>query len=115
MKKNTNRVAKLLVTTAEDGRISVASDTGTSMVCSEDTQQKEQTKFISVKEACEITGLSRWTISDMLRQKDEKGNYLIIWIKFGKAQSSPVRIDKASFMAYLESMTAHPEEEVVKS
>ena len=106
---------KPLLTVAEDGSIFVASNGSISTVCSQETRQNGQPEYISIEQACEITGFSRWTISRWLKQKDKKGNYRILWIKLGTARCSRVRIDKVSFMAYLESKTVHPQEEEVKS
>ena len=78
--------------------------------------ENTELKFITIKEACEILKFSRWTITRMLRMKDANGNYLIRWSKHGNANSSPVRIDKASFRAFLESKVqqAGKEKEVEK-
>ena len=68
------------------------------------SSEQEDPKYITINQACEIAGVSRWTVTGWLKKMDDNGNYLIRWIKLGSAQCSPVRIDKASFMAYLESM-----------
>ena len=75
-------------------------------VASVETQVPAQ---LTIKEACAEFKVSRWTIARWLRQKDANGNYLIVWFKIGKAKSSIVRIDRASFMAFFESMTVKAE------
>ena len=65
--------------------------------------EKDALELITIKEACEKAKSSRWTISRWLKQKNADGNYIIRWFKLGSAQTSPVRIDKASFEAFFES------------
>lgn len=72
-------------------------------------------ELITIKGACKLAQVSRWTIYRWLRMTDDEGNYLIRWGKHGKSKNSPVRIDKASFIAFLESQTVHPQEEEVES
>ena len=60
-------------------------------------------EYLTIKDACRITKVSRWTITKMLKMTDAKGNYLIRWSKLGRL----VRIDKASFCAFLESYDQH--------
>ena len=95
--------AKLLKAAASDG---TASEPTAS------SEKQKEREYITKDEAKVIAKVSIWTISRWLKLKDKNDNYLILWIKLGTAQSSPVRIDKASFMAYLESKTVHPQEEV---
>ena len=61
-------------------------------------------KFITVEEACEIAHVERWKIAEWLNLKDEKKKPLIRSFKLGSSRNSRVRIDKASFIAFLESM-----------
>jgi hypothetical protein len=61
-------------------------------------------EYITYPEACEIAKVSRWKIMRWTKLPDSG----IIVIKLGSAQSSPVRIVKASFMAFLASMTVKP-------
>ena len=63
----------------------------------------DESEWIPIKEACKITNFSRWTISRWLRMKDSDGNYLIRWSKSGPSKNSPVRINRASFKAFLET------------
>lgn len=65
--------------------------------------EKDALELITIKTACDIAKTSRWTISRWLKLKNADGNYIIRWFKLGPAQTSPVRIDKASFMAFVES------------
>ena len=66
-------------------------------------EQKESIEFITIDEAGELIKLSRWSIMRRLRLKDEAGNYIIRWHKLGKGRNAPVRINRASFIAFLES------------
>ncbi len=68
-------------------------------------------KYITIKDACEITKFSRWTVSRWLRMTDSNGNYLIRWSKNGPSKNSPVRINEASFMAFLETKEQHAKKE----
>lgn len=61
-------------------------------------------KFITVKEACEIAHVKRWKLAEWLELKDEDGMPLIRYFKLGSSRNSRVRIDKASFIAFLETM-----------
>ena len=62
---------------------------------------KQETEYVTIKEACEIAKVSRWTIRRWTKLPDNG----IIVIKLGTAKSSPVRIEKESFMAFLASRT----------
>lgn len=68
-------------------------------------------EYIKKEQAARIAQVSLWTISRWLKKKDEKGNHLIVWIKTGKSTNAPVRINKASFLAYLESMVKYAKKE----
>ena len=95
------------------GRLNQAAQSNLKAAHREDSDK--DLEFLTIDEACELSKLSRWSIYRLLRKTDSGGNYLIRWSKLGPSKNSPVRIDKASFMAYIESMTVHPEEEVVES
>ena len=56
-------------------------------------------EYITYAEACEIAKVSRWTVRRWTKIPDCG----IIVIKLGSSPSSPVRIDKASFIAFLAS------------
>jgi len=56
-------------------------------------------EYITYDEACEIAKVSRWTVRRWTKIPDCG----IIVIKLGSSPSSPVRIDKASFIAFLAS------------
>ena len=62
---------------------------------------KQETEYVTIKEACEIAKVSRWTIRRWTKLPDNG----IIVVKLGTAKSSPVRIEKDSFMAFLTSKT----------
>lgn len=68
-------------------------------------------EFLTIDEACELSKLSRWSIYRLLRKTDADGNYLIRWSKLGSSRNSPVRIDKASFMAFLETKVQYAHKE----
>lgn len=78
-------------------------------------EQKENIEFITIEEAGELIKLSRWSIMRRLRLKDEDGNYIIRWHKLGKSRNAPVRIAKASFIAFLESQVQYTEDASVTS
>lgn len=64
MNEKKNRVAGLLLTPTEDGSILVASNGSSSMMQSPGTRHNDgYPEYITIKQACEITGYSRWTIS----------------------------------------------------
>lgn len=65
---------------------------------------EEALEFLTIKGACELAMVSRWTVARWLRLKDANGNYLIRWNKLGKSRTAPVRINRASFIAFLESL-----------
>ena len=67
-------------------------------------------KFITIKEACEIAHVERWKLADWLKLKDENGKSLIRSFKLGSSKNSRVRIDKASFLAFLESKIRQTED-----
>lgn len=64
-------------------------------------------EYITTEEACVIAKVKRWTILRWRKQKDSNGEYVIRWIKIGESSNSLVRIDKASFIAFLESKEQH--------
>lgn len=111
MNKN---ITRFFLTTNEDGSLSIVGD-GTASKPTDSSGKQEESEYITKEDAKAIAKVSIWTISRWLKQKDKNGNYLIRWIKLGTAQCSPVRIDKASFKAYLESKTVQPKEEVMES
>ena len=77
----------------------------------ESTNDSSSPEYIKKEQAAKIAQVSLWTISRWLKKKDEKGNHLIVWIKTGKSTNAPVRINKASFLAYLESMVKYAKKE----
>ena len=62
---------------------------------------KQETEYLTIEEACKIAKISSWTIRRWTKLPDNG----IIVIKLGTAKSSPVRIEKESFMAFLASRT----------
>lgn len=66
---------------------------------------KQETEYLTMEEACKIAKVSRWTIRRWTKRPDSG----IIVIKLGSSPSSPVRIDKASFMAFLASKAVKAE------
>ena len=72
-------------------------------------------EFLTIKGACELAMVSRWTVARWLRLKDAEGNYIIRWHKLGKSRNAPVRIAKASFIAFLESQVQYAEDVSVTS
>ena len=74
-------------------------------------KSKEEKKLLKIKEACEIASVSRWTIARWLQLKDDEGNYIIRWHKIGNAKKGRIRIDNASFTAFLDSMMVKPNAE----
>lgn len=60
-------------------------------------------KFITIEEACEKAHIKRWKLAEWLKLKDENGKPLIRSFKLGSSKNSRVRIDEASFNAFLES------------
>lgn len=67
-------------------------------------------KFITIEEACEIAHVKRWKLAEWLKLKDENGKALIRSFKIGSSRNSRVRIDKASFIAFLESKIRQAED-----
>ena len=67
-------------------------------------------KFITIEEACEIAHIKRWKLAEWLKLKDENGKLLIRSFKIGSSGNSRVRIDKASFIAFLESKIRQSED-----
>lgn len=67
-------------------------------------------KFITVKEACEIAHVKRWKLAEWLDLKDKNKKPLIRSFKIGTSRNGRVRIDKASFIAFLESMIRQAED-----
>jgi len=55
--------------------------------------------YITYNEASEIAKVSRWTVRRWTKLPDNG----IMVIKLGPSRSSPVRIEKASFLAFLAS------------
>ncbi len=68
-------------------------------------------EFLTTDEASEMAKVSRWTIYRWRMLKDADGGYLIRWSKLGSGKNSPVRIDKESFMAFLESKVQYANKE----
>lgn len=64
-------------------------------------------EYLTIKEACAIAKVTRWTIYRWLRIEDANGEYVICWCKHGTGNRGPVRIHKASFIAFLESKVQH--------
>ncbi len=62
------------------------------------SQADQQVELLTMKRACEITQLSRWTISKLIKRG------LIRAVKLGSAKSSPVRIYEDSLRSYLTSI-----------
>ena len=60
-------------------------------------------KFITIAEACEIAHVKRWKLAEWLRLKDENGKLRIRSFKIGSSKNGRVRIDEASFKAFIES------------
>ena len=67
-------------------------------------------EFITIKDACKIAKVQRWKISEWLMLKDENGRPLIRSFKIGSSKNSRVRIDKASFISFLESKIRQAED-----
>ena len=67
------------------------------------SQQSNEDELLTLAEACTLSKVSRWTVARWLRLKDANGNYIIRWHKLGKSRTAPVRINRASFIAFLES------------
>lgn len=66
-------------------------------------RENDLIKFITITEACEIAHVKRWKLAEWLKLKDENGIPLIRYFKIGSSKNGRVRIDKASFIAFLES------------
>ena len=66
--------------------------------------------FITIKEAGKIAHVERWKISKWLNMKDKNNKPLIRSFKLGSSRNSRVRIDKASFIAFLESKLQQSED-----
>jgi len=79
------------------------------------SEQNDTITFITIEEASELIKLSRWSIMRRLRLKDEAGNYIIRWHKLGKSRNAPVRINRASFIAFLESQEQYAENAPINS
>ena len=62
------------------------------------SQADQQVELLTMKRACEITQLSRWTISKLIKRG------LIRAVKLGSAKSSPVRSYEDSLRSYLTSI-----------
>ena len=60
-------------------------------------------KFITIAEACEIAHIKRWKLAEWLKLKDENGKLRIRSFKIGSSKNGRVRIDEASFKAFIES------------
>ena len=60
---------------------------------------KQETEYLTMEEACKIAKVSRWTIRRWTKRPDSG----IIVIKLGSSKPSPIRIGKASFLAFLAS------------
>lgn len=60
-------------------------------------------EYLTVDEACKMAKVSRWTIYRWRMMKDSNGEYLFRWSKLSSGKNSPVRIDKASYIAFLET------------
>lgn len=98
MNDTKTRAVKPLLMVAEDGSIIVSSNSCSSTVYSQRARKNDEyPEYISIKQACEITGYSRWTISRWIKAG------LIRASKNGKARSGRVRIVKASLYALLDS------------
>lgn len=69
---------------------------------------KSKTLYISTEQACEIAMIARWKVAEWRKMKGPDGNYRFRWFKLGKARNGRVRIEKASFLAFLKSMEAKP-------
>ena len=76
---------------------------------------EEALELLTIKGACELAMVSRWTVARWLRLKDDDGNYIIRWHKLGKSRTALVRIDKASFLAFLESQEQYAENAPINS
>lgn len=88
------KAAQLLLATSnvdQQGSLSAASNAGKSAL-------------LTMKHACEITQLSRWTISKLIKRG------LIRAVKLGSAKSSPVRIYEDSLRSYLTSIEVNFDE-----
>ena len=71
---------------------------------------KQETEYITYDEACEIAKVSRWRIMRWIKSPGSG----IIAIKLGSSRNSSVRIEKASFLAYLASYTVTHKKEMKK-
>ena len=92
--KELQKAAQLLLAASnadQQGSLSAASNAGKSAL-------------LTMKRACEITQLSRWTISKLIKRG------LIRAVKLGSAKSSPVRIYEDSLRSYLTSIEVNFDE-----
>lgn len=65
--------------------------------------QETELIFITIEEAGKIAHVKRWKLAKWLKLKGKNGNKLIRSFKLGSSRNSRVRIEKASFIAFLES------------
>lgn len=65
----------------------------------------QETEYLTIAEACKIAKVSRWTIRRWTKFPDSG----IIVIKLGSSKSCRIRIEKASFMAFLASKAVKAE------
>ena len=72
-------------------------------VANPETQQEPE--YLTIEEACKIAKVSRWTIRRWTKFPDSG----IIVIKLGSSKSCRIRIEKASFMAFLASKAVKAE------
>ena len=88
-KQKLQKAAQLLLSASSiadlQGNMSAASNAG-------------KPALLTMKRACEITQLSRWTISKLIKRG------LIRAVKLGSAKSSPVRIYEDSLRSFLASI-----------
>lgn len=71
----------------------------------------EDAEYLTTDEACEMARVSRWTIYRWRMMKDSNGKYLFLWGKLSSGKNSPVRINRASFKAFLETKMQNADKE----
>jgi hypothetical protein len=68
-------------------------------------ETKQEPEYLTIDEACKIAKVTRWTIRRWTKFPDSG----IIVIKLGSSKSCRIRIEKASFMAFLASKAVKAE------
>lgn len=71
----------------------------------------KDSEYLTTDEACEMARVSRWTLYRWRMMKDSNGNYLFLWGKLSSGKNSPVRINRASFKAFLETKMQYAHQE----